>query len=170
MPTGYEHLSEDELLEGLRCSSRDSDGIARTARAARNVPGVDRAGRRGMGRHGGPRRRGGVPKEIDTAAPECAASDPAGSVLKPLTFTDRPDSEPVQKLRYFEGLLDEVRSESIPASYRQHLEFALGQCECYWRDRTTGAPGRARPIWNGHTHPEALRGPHPRHGRNKTAR
>ena len=30
MPTGYEHLSEDELLEGLRCSSRDSDGIART--------------------------------------------------------------------------------------------------------------------------------------------
>ena len=30
MPTGYEHLSEEELLEGLRCSSRDSDGIAHT--------------------------------------------------------------------------------------------------------------------------------------------
>ena len=32
------------------------------ARAAGDVPGVGRAGRREMGRHGGPRRRGGVPK------------------------------------------------------------------------------------------------------------
>ena len=30
MPTGYEHLSEEELLEGLRCSVLDSDGLART--------------------------------------------------------------------------------------------------------------------------------------------
>ena len=30
MATGYEHLSEEELWESLRCSTRDADGIART--------------------------------------------------------------------------------------------------------------------------------------------
>ena len=30
MPTGYEHLSEDELWDSLSCHELDSDGIART--------------------------------------------------------------------------------------------------------------------------------------------
>ena len=38
MPTGYEHLSEEELLEGLRCSRRDSDGIARSAELLGTFP------------------------------------------------------------------------------------------------------------------------------------
>ena len=38
MPTGYEHLSEDELLEGLRCSVRDSDGLARTPELLETFP------------------------------------------------------------------------------------------------------------------------------------
>ena len=38
MPTGYEHLSEEELLEGLRCSSRDSDGIAWTPELLASFP------------------------------------------------------------------------------------------------------------------------------------
>ena len=38
MPTGYEHLSEDELLEGLRCSVRDSDGLARTPELLKTFP------------------------------------------------------------------------------------------------------------------------------------
>ncbi len=38
MPTGYEYLSEDELLEGLRCSVRDSDGLARTPELLETFP------------------------------------------------------------------------------------------------------------------------------------
>ena len=68
-----------------------------------------------------------------------------GSVRKSMTLIDRPDGEPVQRLRYFEGLLEEVRSDSFPASYWQHLEFNLGQCERYWRERPAKAPGSARP-------------------------
>ena len=30
MPTGFEHLSGDELLDSLSCGKRDADGIART--------------------------------------------------------------------------------------------------------------------------------------------
>ena len=30
MPTGYEHLSEDELWDSLSCHELDADGVART--------------------------------------------------------------------------------------------------------------------------------------------
>ena len=68
-----------------------------------------------------------------------------GSVRKSMTLIDRPDSEPVRRLAYFESLLEEVRSESFPVAYWQHLEFNLGRCERYWRDKPATAPGRARP-------------------------
>ncbi len=30
MPTGFEHLSADELVDSLSCGKHDADGIART--------------------------------------------------------------------------------------------------------------------------------------------
>ena len=81
-----------------------------------------------------------------------------GSVRKSMTLIDHPDSEPVRTLRYFESLLEEVRDESLPASYWQHLEFNLGRCERYWRDRPATAPGRARPDLE----QASLPGGHPR--------
>ena len=68
-----------------------------------------------------------------------------GSVRKSMILIDRPDSEPVRALRYFESLLDEVLDDSLPASYWRHLEFNLDRCEQYWRDRPATAPGSARP-------------------------
>ena len=38
MPTGYEHLSEDELWDSLSCHERDSDGIARTPELLASFP------------------------------------------------------------------------------------------------------------------------------------
>ncbi|MCY4536288.1 MAG: hypothetical protein OXB91_13060, partial [Bryobacterales bacterium] len=52
-----------------------------------------------------------------------------GSVRKSMSLLDRPDGEPVRSLRYFASLLQEVRTESFPASYWQHLEFNLRRCE-----------------------------------------
>jgi len=52
-----------------------------------------------------------------------------GSVRKSMSLLDRPDGEPVRSLRYFASLLEEVRTESFPASYWQHLEFHLRRCE-----------------------------------------
>lgn len=46
-----------------------------------------------------------------------------------MSLLDRPDGEPVRSLRYFASLLEEVRTESFPASYWQHLEFNLRRCE-----------------------------------------
>ena len=58
---------------------------------------------------------------------------------------DRPGGEPARSLRYFAGPLEEVRTESFPASYWRHLEFNLRRCERVWRDRTAEAGSRARP-------------------------
>ena len=68
-----------------------------------------------------------------------------GSVRKSMTLTDRPDSEPVWALRYFESLLEEVRGESFPVAYWQHLEFNLDRMERNWRNQPETVPGRARP-------------------------
>ena len=68
-----------------------------------------------------------------------------GSGRKSMTLIDRPDSEPVRALRYFESLLDEVLDDSLPASYWRHLELNLDRCEQYWRGRPATAPGSARP-------------------------
>ena len=38
MPTGYEHLSEDELWDSLSCHELDSDGIARTPELLASFP------------------------------------------------------------------------------------------------------------------------------------
>lgn len=58
-----------------------------------------------------------------------------GSVRKSLSLLDRPDGEPVRSLHYFASLLEEVRRESFPDSYWQHLEFNLRRCERLDLDR-----------------------------------
>ena len=68
-----------------------------------------------------------------------------GSVRKSMSLLDRPGGQPVRSLRYFTGPLEEVRTESFPASYWRHLEFNLRRCERAWRDRTAAADRRARP-------------------------
>ena len=67
-----------------------------------------------------------------------------GCVRKSFVLIDRPDAQPIGSLRYFEGLLEEVRDASFPAAYWQHVEFNLGRCEQYWRTRPATAPGRRR--------------------------
>lgn len=69
-----------------------------------------------------------------------------GSVRKSMRLIDRPGGEPVRRLRYFAGLLEEVRTEeSFPAQCWQHLEFNLRCCERLWRDGRAEAPEGARP-------------------------
>ncbi len=68
-----------------------------------------------------------------------------GSVRKSMTLIGRPDGQPIRSLRYFESVLEEVRAEEFPDCYWKHLEFNLGRCEQYWRDKPVTAPGRARP-------------------------
>ena len=52
-----------------------------------------------------------------------------GSVRKSMSLLDRPGGEPVRSLRYFTSLVEEVRTESFPDFYWQHLEFHLRHCE-----------------------------------------
>ena len=68
-----------------------------------------------------------------------------GSVRKSMNLLDRPDGEPVHSLRYFASLLEEVRAESFPASYWQHLEFNLRRCERIGEIRRAEAAGNACP-------------------------
>ena len=68
-----------------------------------------------------------------------------GSVRKSMSLLDRPDGEPVRSLRYFASLLEEVRTESFPASYWQHLEFNLRRCERIGEIRRAEAAGSACP-------------------------
>lgn len=67
-----------------------------------------------------------------------------GSVRKSLTLLDHPSQQPILSLRYFERLLEEVREESFPPGYWQHLEFNLKRCEQHGPARPEAAPGRAR--------------------------
>ena len=66
-----------------------------------------------------------------------------GSVRKSISLLDRPDGEPVRSLRYFASLLEEVRTESFPDSYWQHVEFNLRHCERLGPDRHAEAAGSA---------------------------
>ncbi len=68
-----------------------------------------------------------------------------GSVRKSMSLLDRPGGEPVRSLRYFASLLEEVRMESFPDSYWQHLEFNLRRCERLWQEGPAEAVGSARP-------------------------
>lgn len=68
-----------------------------------------------------------------------------GCVRKSMALIERPATQPVRRLRYFEPLLREVQRESFPASYWRHLEFNLGRCEDYWQRHPEAAPGRAWP-------------------------
>ena len=68
-----------------------------------------------------------------------------GSVRKSMSLLDRPGGEPVRSLRYFAGLLEEVRTESFPPSYWRHVEFSLRRCGRLWRNRPVEGTGGARP-------------------------
>ena len=82
-----------------------------------------------------------------------------GSVRKSMSLLDRPGGEPVRSLRYFAGLLEEVRTESFPPSYWRHVEFSLRRCERLWRNRPVEGTGGACPdlgmmtAWNCDTIP-----------------
>ena len=66
-----------------------------------------------------------------------------GSVRKLTSRIDRPGSEPVRSLRYFAGLVEEVRQERMSAGFWKHWEISLERCERYWRSRTEQVAGRA---------------------------
>ena len=68
-----------------------------------------------------------------------------GTVRKSMTLIDRPDREPIRRLAYFESQLEGVLSESLPPYCWRHLEFNLGRCEEYWRDRPAATLVRTRP-------------------------
>ena len=65
---------------------------------------------------------------------------------KPMTLIDQPKQPLIGSLRYFEGVLGEVREQSFPARYWQHLEFNLDRCKQYWQAKPETAPGSARPL------------------------
>ena len=67
-----------------------------------------------------------------------------GCVRKSFALIDRPDSQPIRSLGYFEPLLEEVRRESFPESYWQHVESNLNRCEQHWQAQPASAPGRRR--------------------------
>ncbi len=81
-----------------------------------------------------------------------------GSVRKSMSLLDRPDGEPVRSLRYFASLLEEVRTESLPASYWQHLEFNLRRCERIAEVRRAEAAKSACPDLTQADQPGAVRG------------
>ena len=87
-----------------------------------------------------------------------------GSVRKSMSLLDRPDGEPVRSLRYFASLLQEVRTESFPASYWQHLEFNLRRCERIAEVRRAEAAKSACPDLAQADPPGAVRGPSPATG------
>ena len=66
-----------------------------------------------------------------------------GSVRQLTSMIDRPGSEPVRSLRYFAGLVEEVRQERMSAGFWKHWEISLERCERYWRSRTEQVAGRA---------------------------
>ena len=68
-----------------------------------------------------------------------------GSVRKSMSLLDRPGGEPVRSLRYFASLVQEVRTESFPDSYWQHLEFNLRRCERARQERLGEVSGSACP-------------------------
>ena len=68
-----------------------------------------------------------------------------GSVRKSMSLLDRPGGEPVQSLRYFTSLVEEVRAESFPAAYWRHVEFNLRRCERHWQDQRLDQGGSACP-------------------------
>ena len=67
-------------------------------------------------------------------------------------------------LRYFASLLQEVRTESFPASYWQHLVFNLRRCERIAEVRRAEAAKSACPDLAQADPPGAVRGPSPATG------
>ena len=66
-----------------------------------------------------------------------------GCVRKSMELIDRPATQPVRRLHYFEPLPWEVQRESLPISYWRNLEFKIGRCKDYWHYHPEAAPGRA---------------------------
>ena len=66
-----------------------------------------------------------------------------GSARKSMALIDHPGQQPIRSLRYFERLVEEVREESFPPGYWQHLEFHLQRCDQHRQARPDTAPGRA---------------------------
>ena len=110
--------------------------VRKLFRAPACVQGPVRAGRRAPG--GGLAARG-----VSLATVQRAIL--LGSVRKSMSLLDRPGGEPVRSLRYFASLLQEVRTESFPPSYWQHLEFNLRRCERLEQARRAQAAGNACP-------------------------
>lgn len=65
-----------------------------------------------------------------------------------------------RRRRRFAGLVEEGRSETLPAGFRRRLEIPLERCERHWRQWTEPARGRARSDLGGRLHREERRGAH----------
>jgi len=63
--------------------------------------------------------RAGTP--VETVRRACLL----GSVRKTMNLIDRPQDRPIHSLHYFEAVLDEVRTDSFPPGYWEHLELNL---------------------------------------------
>lgn len=81
-----------------------------------------------------------------------------GCVRTSMALIDRPATQPVRPLRYFEPLLREVQRESFPTSYWRHLEVNLGRCEDSWAASSRGRAGPCR-AKNGTGRPGCRSGP-----------
>ena len=71
-----------------------------------------------------------------------------GSVRKSMSLLDRLGGEPVRSLRYFASLLEEVHTESFPASYWRHFEFILRRCKRLWRNPPGEGSGSPHPQYS----------------------
>ena len=67
-----------------------------------------------------------------------------GCARKAKGMVDRPGTEPIRGLGYFEPLLEEVASGQLPEGYWQHVETWLARCERHWRKTRDAAPEDAR--------------------------
>ena len=57
-----------------------------------------------------------------------------GCVRKSCSMIDHPQSQPIRSLRYFRGVLQEVRELSVPDSFRDYVEVSLRRLERRWPD------------------------------------
>lgn len=58
-----------------------------------------------------------------------------GCLRKSCSMLNLPQSQPIRSLRYFQGLLQEVRELAAPDAYWQYVEFSLRRYERLWRSR-----------------------------------
>ena len=57
-----------------------------------------------------------------------------GCVRKSAAMIDNPHSQPIRSLRYFRGVLQEVRELSVSDSFWDYVEVSLGRLERRWPD------------------------------------